>query len=203
MNRDRTLKFMRLALGNPNENEAAVAAKRFFKQLPGRFSSKEWGITGDEARRLMKLAGVQIKGGEQPKPEPKPFDGYYRPPTKPFGSEPIKFNVDPEVWSHMSGLKPEDIDLDTMKEVLRKTRFGDKGYVGIIKPLNTYFSDGFWMRFSGLREVTLSQLCDALCITPTVARRKLRKVFGSGCTWSWTTGPGLETASRVITGYPI
>lgn len=146
MNRDRTLKFMRLALGNPNENEATVAAKRFFKQLPGRFSSREWGITGDEARRLMKLAGVQVKGGEQPK---------------------------------VSG------DL----------------YQGILSPMNTKFSDSFWVRFKGLREVSLKQLCEALGVTPPAARRQLRKVLECDGSWVWSSGYELEVAARIIMGY--
>lgn len=78
-------KVIQLALKNPNENEAKVAASRFFKYLKGhRFVSTQWGLTGDEARRLMSLAGVRVKGvKEEVKVEPESkamaydtFDGY-------------------------------------------------------------------------------------------------------------------------------
>lgn len=66
-------KVIQLALKNPNENEAKVAASRFFKYLKGhRFVSTQWGLTGDDARRLMSLAGVKVKGvKEEVKVEPK------------------------------------------------------------------------------------------------------------------------------------
>lgn len=78
-------KVIQLALKNPNEHEAKVAASRFFKYLKGhRFVSTQWGLTGDDARRLMSLAGVKVKGvKEEVKPEPESkamaydtFDGY-------------------------------------------------------------------------------------------------------------------------------
>lgn len=70
MNHSKMNKLVQLALRNPNENEAAVAAKMFFKKLTGnRFLSTQWGLSGDDARRLMKLGGVQVKGA---KPEPAP-----------------------------------------------------------------------------------------------------------------------------------
>lgn len=70
-------KVIQLALKNPNENEAKVAASRFFKYLKGhRFVSTQWGLTGNDARRLMSLAGVKVKGVKEevkvePKAEPK------------------------------------------------------------------------------------------------------------------------------------
>lgn len=70
MNHTKMNKLVQLALCNPNENEAAVTAKMFFKKLTGnRFVSTQGGLSGDDARRLMKLGDVQVKGT---KPEPPP-----------------------------------------------------------------------------------------------------------------------------------
>lgn len=60
-------KLVNLALGTNNEGEGSNAARMFFKKLKSldmKFSSKTWGLTGDQARRLMELGGVQIKGAE-------------------------------------------------------------------------------------------------------------------------------------------
>ena len=66
-------KYVNLALNNSSEGEASTAARMFFKKLRSldmRFNSKTWNLTGAQARKLMELGGVQLKGAE-PKPEPK------------------------------------------------------------------------------------------------------------------------------------
>lgn len=65
-------KYVNLALNNSSEGEASTAARMFFKKLRSldmRFNSKTWNLTGAQARKLMELGGVQLKGA---KPEPKP-----------------------------------------------------------------------------------------------------------------------------------
>lgn len=60
-------KYVNLALNNSSEHEAQSAARMFFKKLSSqnlKFNSKAYGITGDQARKLMELGGVQIKGSK-------------------------------------------------------------------------------------------------------------------------------------------
>lgn len=61
-------KYVNLALNNSSEGEASTAARMFFKKLRSldmRFNSKSWGLTGEQARKLMELGGVQIKGAKK------------------------------------------------------------------------------------------------------------------------------------------
>jgi len=101
-------KYVNLALNNSSEGEASTAARMFFKKLRSldmRFNSKSWGLTGEQARKLMELGGVQIKGA---KPEPDLGSG-------------LELNLADVI--RMTGL---DIEPSKARRILRKV-FGKRG----------------------------------------------------------------------------
>lgn len=105
-------KFINLALNNSNENEAQTAARMFFRKLKSldmKFNSKSWGLTGEQARKLMELGGVQIKGAkpEKPKTEQNDYEG-------------------PRTTTLKDVLEGLDIDPSKARRILRKV-FGKRG----------------------------------------------------------------------------
>lgn len=103
-------KYVNLALNNSSEGEASTAARMFFKKLRSldmRFNSKSWGLTGEQARKLMELGGVQIKGAK-PKTEPDLGSG-------------LELNLADVI--RMTGL---DIEPSKARRILRKV-FGKRG----------------------------------------------------------------------------
>lgn len=103
-------KYVNLALNNSSEGEASTAARMFFKKLRSldmRFNSKSWGLTGEQARKLMELGGVQIKGAK-PKIEPDLGSG-------------LELNLADVI--RMTGL---DIEPSKARRILRKV-FGKRG----------------------------------------------------------------------------
>lgn len=122
-------KYVNLALNNSSEGEAQTAARMFFKKLRSldmRFNSKTWGLTKDQAHKLMVLGGVQIKGAkpEPSKAEPVSTDGEVFTLSdlcKFYGMEPSKarrilrkhFGTQNKRWSWTFG--PE---LDEVRKIL-------------------------------------------------------------------------------------
>lgn len=103
-------KYVNLALNNSSEGEASTAARMFFKKLRSldmRFNSKSWGLTGEQARKLMELGGVQIKGAKL-KTEPDLGSG-------------LELNLADVI--RMTGL---DIEPSKARRILRKV-FGKRG----------------------------------------------------------------------------
>ena len=111
-------KYVNLALNNSSEGEASTAARMFFKKLRSldmRFNSKSWGLTGEQARKLMELGGVQIKGAKS-KTEPKETP------------DEVQVNMDagPRTTTLKEVLEGLDIEPSKARRILRKV-FGKRG----------------------------------------------------------------------------
>ena len=108
-------KYVNLALNNSSEGEASTAARMFFKKLRSldmRFNSKSWGLTGEQARKLMELGGVQIKGAKL-KTEPKETTPGGNDPKATEGSNTVFDDVKTEpVVKGDSGQDIKDFDED-------------------------------------------------------------------------------------------